>query len=126
VHDLVRIDHGNSPWDFQLLKTGRHVRLDRQTKVVLGRRESENLQLEAMFAAPGSRAEALVWPDNFRGPAALVCGTATDAALEFAAGLILRYGTSDTDVPQVLVRRRDGEIVLPAVESQLVREAVPL
>jgi len=126
VHDLVRIDHGNTAWDFQLLKTGRHVRLDRQTKVVVGRREAENLQLETMFAAPSSRAEALVWPENFRGPAALVCGPATDAALEFAAGLVLRYGTSETDAPHVLVRRRDGEVVLPAVESQPVREAVPL
>jgi tRNA-uridine 2-sulfurtransferase len=126
VHDLVRIDLGNTSWDFDLLKTGRHVRLDRQTKVIVGRREAENRQLEAMFGASDSRAEALVWPENFRGPAALVCGPPTDAALEFAAGLVLRYGTSEVDAPRVHVRRRAGEHVLAAVESLPVREAVPL
>ncbi|MBX3415708.1 MAG: hypothetical protein KF708_23690 [Pirellulales bacterium] len=126
VHDLVRLDAGSTSWDFDLLKTGRHVRFDRLTKIVVGRREAENLHLESMFAASRSRAEALLWPENFRGPSCLVCGPATDAALEFAAGLLLRYGTSDTAEPRVHVRRRDGEVLLPAVESVLVREAAPL
>lgn len=126
VHDLVRLDLQNTPWDFQLLKTGRHVRFDRQTKVVVGRREEENRHLEAMFEAATSRAAALVWPQNFRGPAALLCGPPTDAALEFTAGLVLRYGTSETDTPRVHVRRREGENLLPAVESLPVQEAVPL
>lgn len=126
VHDLVQLDAGNTPWDFELLKTGRHMRYDRQTKIVVGRREAENLHLERMFAANRSRAEALLWPENFRGPSALVCGAASDAALEFAAGLLLRYGTSEVEEPRVHVRRRDGEVLLPAIESLPVREAVPL
>ena len=104
VHDLIQLQPDNGRWDFELLKIGRHVRVNGQTKIVIGRNEIENQMLERLFVAPDASATALLRPDNFQGPAALVIGPATPAALDFAGGLLLRYAhhSSPQDVSSLL------------------------
>ncbi|MDH3717825.1 MAG: hypothetical protein OES79_06850, partial [Planctomycetota bacterium] len=41
VFDLLKTDPENTAWDFELLKVGRHLRLTRATKAIIGRREDE-------------------------------------------------------------------------------------
>jgi len=108
VYDLITNQPQNGRWDFELLKIGRHLRFDDQTKVIVGRRESENLQLQHMADVDGARKAVCLVPHNFSGPTALVVGPASPAAVDFAAGLILRfchYEGSDTPVIRV-----DGEL----------------
>ncbi|MFT5527398.1 MAG: tRNA-specific 2-thiouridylase, partial [Pirellulaceae bacterium] len=45
VHDLIRNEPEKGRWDFELLNIGRHFRLDKQTKVVVGRDQTENDQI---------------------------------------------------------------------------------
>lgn len=97
VHDLVQLDPGNTPWDFELLKVGRHFRYDSNTKVIVGRREAENELLERFFERDDVRASALLRPVSFLGPSALLCGPATESALWFTASLLVRYGKSEPD-----------------------------
>ena len=93
VHDLIQIQVDPQPWDFQLVKIGRHFRFDNQTRVILGRNEAENHQLEYSHRLPEATSTALLDPENFSGPVALVSGPPTEQAIEFALALVLRYGT---------------------------------
>lgn len=114
VHDLVGLDPASRRWDFELLKVGRHLRIDASTKAIVGRREEENRLLEAMFSAPDARADALVAPHNFAGPSVLLVGPADEENLALAGGLVLRYGKSpDAEPPLGRVRTNDGERFMP-------------
>lgn len=91
VHDLVAIDPSARRWDFELLKTGRHLRVDRTTKVVLGRNERENQHLALMYDDLDASAWALLEPRAFPGPTALVVGPPLETALDAALALISQY-----------------------------------
>jgi tRNA-specific 2-thiouridylase len=91
VHDLINFDPGSQRWDFEMLKLGRHFRWDPSTKVIVGRREVENEQLEYMYRLPESRASAMLFPQNFTGPRTIVIGPLTDDALDYAVGLLMRH-----------------------------------
>lgn len=108
VWDLIRTRTDCNRWDFELLKVGRHFRFDGQTKVVVGRRETENDSLEYLFGLPEATGTTLVMPDNFNGPAAMVVGRSSEEATRFAAALILRYARR-YDPQNALVEVRQGE-----------------
>ncbi len=97
VHDLIQIQVDPQPWDFELVKVGRHFRFNDQTKVILGRDETENQQLEYSHRLPEATSTALLDPESFTGPVALLSGPPTDEAIEFALGLVLRYGTKTSE-----------------------------
>ena len=98
VHDLLGSEASADRWQFELLRIGRHVRFDRTTKVILGRRADENEQLARMFAQPAAGEATLIVPENFLGPTALVVGPAMEDHFDFAGGLILRYAKVDSAV----------------------------
>jgi hypothetical protein len=114
VRDLIDSDPDNSRWDFELLKTGRHFRMDEQTKIVVGRDEAENDTLAQMHQMPEARSTARLTPENFTGPLVLVVGLAGEQAIRYAGGLILRYCNGyDPDNAKVSVERGDrGEVIL--------------
>ncbi|MBI2825181.1 MAG: hypothetical protein HYX69_10890 [Planctomycetia bacterium] len=95
VHDLVAHDSAAGRLEFELLKIGRHVRFDRRTKAIVGRRAAENERLPELYGAHRPGAAALLEPENFSGPTVLVVGTVSDASLSFAGGLLLRYAKTD-------------------------------
>jgi len=119
VRDLVQLDRESQRWDFELLNVGRHLRLDLQTKAVVGRREQENAVLEHMFQAPESRPSLMLAPHAFKGPAVLVIGPATESTVQAAGALVLRYGKEyDPTAAMVEVHRPDGERRLVQVFEQ--------
>ena len=127
VYDLVRWDAENSPWDFALLKVGRHLRLDSETKVVVGRRESENQHLQRIAAEPTSRASAVLVPQNFQGPTALIVGPATPEALDFAGGLILRFcHYHGAETPLLEIDGPEGRSVREAIRNPRAETAAML
>lgn len=97
VHDLIRIDPQSSRWDFELLKIGRHLRFDPDTKLVLGRRETENRALVYMAERDDAHRATLIEPDGFPGPTALLIGPANEAALDFALASVLEYAKLPAD-----------------------------
>jgi tRNA-uridine 2-sulfurtransferase len=127
VHDLVQLDPQGTRWDFELLKVGRHVRLDGATKVVLGRREEENQRLQRMFDERETDRAALVVPANFAGPVALLIGPASDEALRFAGGLILRYAKRvEGEQPRAIVSQGDGRRAIRLSPHALAQTAASL
>ncbi len=123
VHDLIQLQPDSTRWDFELIKIGRHFRFDERTKVVLGRNESENAQLDYARRLPDAPRTAWLDPDNFLGPNALVVGTCDDEVIEFAAGLILRYSRGADDTPRVRVEIDGTSRSIEAVETPRSREA---
>ena len=87
VKDIFKFMDDYERWHFEILKTGRHFRLDPETKLVLGRDESENEYLQYLHP-PGA---ALLTPLNFSGPSALLIGPVTPERLEESGRIILSY-----------------------------------
>jgi len=73
--------------DVELLKVGRHFRLDDGTLVVVGRHHEDNLRLARLFQDGDVCIEAADIP----GPTTLVRGSAAAANVATAAALTLRY-----------------------------------
>lgn len=94
VRDLIDLSPEARQWDYELLRVGRHFRYDSQTKVVVGKDESQNEQLRLMAAQDRASSCWIIEPENFRGPTVLVTGPFAHAVLNYASGLILRYSKS--------------------------------
>jgi tRNA-uridine 2-sulfurtransferase len=91
VFDLVGRRAPSRMWDFELLKYGRHFRVSDQCKVIIGRREAEDKQLEQLQSQPEALNAAVLAPEGFVGPTALIVGAITDDALACACRLVQRF-----------------------------------
>ncbi len=124
VHDLINFEPDARRWDFELLKLGRHFRCDEHTKVIVGRNDAENMQLDYMYRLPESSASAMLNPENFMGPRVLVIGLPTSATLAFATGMLLRY-SKHYDPDNALIRRETAEesVVVRGVADEFAASA---
>ena len=91
VFDLFEHNRENDVWSFHLLKYGRHFRFDAETKIIVGRNESDNESLRYMHQASHETPSTLISPEGFHGPCALVVGSGSEAAILTAGALMLRY-----------------------------------
>ncbi|MGD1151661.1 MAG: hypothetical protein ABR911_02110 [Syntrophales bacterium] len=73
--------------DLQLLKIGRHFRLNPVLKVIVGRNREDNEKIR-MFAKAGSM---IFMPSGFRGPTAIIRGTTDKDSDMVIGGIIARY-----------------------------------
>ena len=73
--------------DFRLLKIGRHFRIGDQSKVIIGRNESDNDLLEAVRQPEEG---AITWLDG-NTPVGVIVGDQSDELYRLAAGILLRY-----------------------------------
>ncbi len=91
VRDLL--EHRPRPtWaEYRLLRVGRHVRFDAQTKAVLGKNEAQNRALQGMALSPELGVPALAVPADFRGPSALILGPVGDETVRRVGALVLEY-----------------------------------
>ncbi|MEW5797231.1 MAG: hypothetical protein AB1772_12860 [Candidatus Zixiibacteriota bacterium] len=112
--------------DLNLLKIGRHFRLAEDTKIVVGRNESENRQLMGMAREHHVTVEL---PD-VGSPLTLLVGTASEPHLKAAGAITARY-TSAREAPSVKVvstrlsdRSTEEFMVQPAKEEEIVTLAV--
>lgn len=118
--------HGeNSLREIMLLKIGRHFRLKNGVKIIVGRNEKDNIQLENMH----SEGEYLLQVEIIPGPVVLLKSNCDKETLKMAAGICISY--SDFDPPQanepasVLVRKKDGKsdiIKVDRVDMSVISE----
>ncbi|MEC4849156.1 MAG: tRNA (5-methylaminomethyl-2-thiouridylate)-methyltransferase [Nitrosarchaeum sp.] len=73
--------------DIDLLKVGRHFRLDEQTKFVVGRNKDENEMIKAI-ALPD---DILLQTRDHMGPVSILRGKNADIHVKFASSITLRY-----------------------------------
>jgi tRNA-uridine 2-sulfurtransferase len=85
LKDLLAHKKTPTKLDFKLLKKGRHFRLG-ENKIVVGRREEENYELEKLKG----KSDYVFKADGI-GPITLLLGKKTKEAIELAAKITLRY-----------------------------------
>lgn len=73
--------------DIDLLKVGRHHRLDNKTKLVVGRNKEENEIIQALSLPE----DILVEARDYMGPTSILRGETADNFVELAASITLRY-----------------------------------
>jgi len=121
VRDLMKFHPLATRWEFELLKLGRHVRLDDRAKAVVGRNAEENALLRELFQRARAPGAALLHPENFLGPDVVLVGRVTDQTLEFAGALTLRFTRRfDPEDAQVRVASLGSERVIRVRPSDSV------
>ena len=97
MRDLVNTCDANIN-DVNLLKAGRHFRLDQQTKVIVGRNEEDNTRLDSL----SKEGDYLLTLVDMPGPLTLLRGKITEEKIQSAARITARYGKSQV-LPSVKV-----------------------
>jgi tRNA U34 2-thiouridine synthase MnmA/TrmU len=115
VRDLL--EHSSAPdaIDLNLLKVGRHFRMEGGAKVIVARDEAENRRLEALCRG---RLPVFI-ADGFSGPSVAVDGTLNGTTGELLSRIYTRYGKPGTPPP---FRVRE---VSPSGERELSLPADP-
>ena len=113
--------HDHEIRDIDLLKVGRHFRLDEKTKAIVGRNAMDNETIERM----ATRGDALIRIDSFPGPTVLVPGGGDEATRLLAAGICARYCDGPRDRELVAGCLRDGNAtsltVLAVIPAEVER-----
>ncbi|MDC1136319.1 tRNA (5-methylaminomethyl-2-thiouridylate)-methyltransferase [Nitrosopumilus sp.] len=102
--------------DIDLLKIGRHFRLDEETKFIVGRNKDENEMIKAI-SLPG---DILLEAKDFVGPVSILRGYNAKKHLKFASSITLRYSDAPND-EQAIVSIKDNELV-EEIASQSAEE----
>lgn len=111
-------DHTKTPTinDIDLLKLGRHHRLDEETKMIVGRNQTENETIR-MLALPG---DILLEVRDFVGPTTILRGKTAKDHVIFAASVTLKYSDAPSAEGYVTVSDSSSKndiAVTPATEK---------
>ena len=82
--------------DLELLKVGRHLRLDASTKIVVGRTQKDNEQI-GRFIDPA--ADIVLKVDNFPGPLVVILGGGSEPMVMLAAAICAGYSKAPNHTP---------------------------
>jgi len=113
VRDVFQHVKDYERWQFEILKTGRHFRLDPQAKLIVGREAGENEYLEYLHPV----GTTLLTPVNFAGPSALLDGPSTPDRLERSGRLILSYTKHFPPEPPRIQWEREGSLGVLEISS---------
>lgn len=97
-------DHGRR--DLELLKVGRHFRLDETTKAVVGRNALDNRTIERLAAPEDALLRATAVP----GPTVILPGGGNDGTRRLAAALCGRYSDAPAEAPLLIHCLREGVV----------------
>jgi tRNA U34 2-thiouridine synthase MnmA/TrmU len=120
VKDLLKYADLNLK-EAQLLKLGRHFRINPELKLIVGRNEKENTSLLAL----AEENDIYLEPKDLAGPTALFRGIlgASDKAL--ASQIVAYYTTKDNEIEVIIktLGRQDSEIIsTSALAEEKLRE----
>jgi tRNA U34 2-thiouridine synthase MnmA/TrmU len=104
LSELLACDRNPSLEDLNLLRVGRHFRMHRTCKVIIGRDEAEN---NAMVSILGDKGLFLQVEDH-AGPVTVIRGDANEEIIGVAASLCARY-SDGKHLPDVDVKAWQGD-----------------
>ena len=101
--------------DIDLLKIGRHFRLDDNTKIIVGRNKDENEMINAL-ALPN---DILLEAKEYVGPIVMLRGQTVDKHIEFSASVTLRYSDAPENKTGVVTvhKNEDVEVAVKSAEE---------
>lgn len=103
MKDLITYSAELTLNDIALLKLGRHFRLSRQAKLVVGRNEQENDRLERLKRA----GDISVFAEQVNGPLAIGRGEFSEEAAVLACRIVARY-CDDSQEKEVMIAIQDS------------------
>ena len=107
--------------DIDLLKIGRHFRLDNETKLVIGRNKDENEMIKAI-ALPN---DILLEARDHMGPVSILRGKSCENYIEFASSVTLRYSDAPKgEQSHVKIKKNsrvDELFVIPVEEASYIK-----
>ena len=106
--------------DCRLLKIGRHFRIGKRTKVIIGRNEADNAMLENVLATGET---AITWMDG-NTPAGIITGDQGPTGIGLAARILLRYTKAEPAVPCRIKVRCNGSEEIITVTNDMNEAAV--
>jgi len=117
--DLFKHTETPTTNDIDLLKIGRHFRLDEKTKLIVGRNKDENDMIRALALSN----DLVFYAKDHMGPNAILRGDNAEDHLQFCAGITLRYSDAPKESQQaVIVEKNNGaeksEILANRAEEQ--------
>ena len=119
VEDLLEHQPDFDKNDVMLLKVGRHFRLSKTAKLLVGKNDFENKKL-IRIAQPE---QLLIYTDNIPGPAGLLVGEFGETEIKLAEGIVAYYvhKSLTPEVPLILERINDNRIKEPASAMAMER-----
>ena len=111
LKDLFKYDKTFTMKDLELLSIGRHFRLRTDTKLVVGRNETENDKLISLWEPPYISFQ----PIEFRGPAAILKGSFENEIINTVANIMGYYGKNES--PMISIESNNGIINKHNVEK---------
>ncbi len=118
--DLFKHKETPTTNDIDLLKVGRHFRLDEKTKLMVGRNKEENNVIKALALPEDIIFEA----KDHVGPISMLRGTTAENFVELAAAVTLRYSDAPDGTHIVLRQKGEQKSELkstPAQESSYIK-----
>lgn len=91
--------------DIDLLKIGRHFRLDDTTKIIVGRNQDENNMIKAL-ALPN---DIVFYAKDHVGPNTLLRGDNVESHKQIAAAITLRYSDAPKETPGTVVAEKAND-----------------
>ena len=108
----------------QLLKYGRHFRLDPDTKIVVGRTQSDNEQI-ARHIDP--QADSVFKVNHYPGPLVVMPSGGSPEAVRTAAAICVGYSRAPNDLPvEVTIRSPEGvsTVSVQGLAPEAVRDLI--
>ncbi len=106
--------------DFRILKIGRHFRIGKNTKAIIGRDENDNRRLEAAIN-PGET--SIFWMDG-NTPAGVIIGEQDENSVHLASRILLRYTRAATGVPCRIEAKIDGKNRVLTITHDITEETI--
>ncbi|MFC1855260.1 7-cyano-7-deazaguanine synthase [Thermodesulfobacteriota bacterium] len=108
IKDLFKYSEDINMLDVHMLKTGRHFRLNENTKLIVSRDESEGNKLNIYS---GDRYTLLI-PEGLPGPTSLIVGEPTDEIIDLALRITAKYyKKGSTDIKIKITHNDDSKVV---------------
>lgn len=110
LRDLITTSPALKRRDMELLKWGRHFRIGKETKLIVGRDQREN----EMISSLAGEGNTMLIVESFPGPTVLASGKISMDGLELAASIAVSYsdGPLHYPVPVKIVRESKSTTVL--------------
>jgi len=105
LKDLISRDPKFSRRDIELLKWGRHFRINEGTKIVVGRNQKEN----GMITSLKKDKDTLLTVESFPGPTVLVTGELSSEEIQLAASITVSYSDAAIGQSVVVQLKRDSK-----------------
>lgn len=115
--DLFKHTENPTTNDIDLLKIGRHFRLDPETKLIVGRNEEENEMLRSLALD----SDYLFEVRDHVGPVSLLRGIDSPENLKMSSAITVRYSDAPKDLDSMVLLERNGS--KSEIESKSISES---